>query len=253
MEETMSAVAKKNQVSKVQKMAPEEMSILENIGTMIQQMMAGGNPNPIEGEVAMMGDDPEDGVIKAEGDPEEDPDAVAKENNGPTADPSTPAEARVEDPTLNNELNESEVGKAALNMLMNLVSKSAQPKIVQKAAAPTGTNALIMNALSEMTSVMKSISDKQGQTDLAMSNILEGIGFTDEMANQMVQKAAPAAAAHQPVGSPDSAMIMNAFMEVLKNVNGNSVNQTPQTNNFSVKKDQHSELAGSIGALLTRK
>ena len=242
----MSIVNKKNQVKKVQKMAPEEMTILENIGTMISQLMAGGNMNPVEDEV-MMGADPEDGVIKAEGE-EDDPEKVEKENNGPTA--NEPAENRVEDPTLNNELNESEVGKAALNMLMNLVQKSSPQKKVQKSAAPNGTNALIMNALSEMTSVMKSISDKQGQTDLAMSNILEGIGFTDQMAEQMVAKSAPT---HTPVQSPDSAMIMNAFMEVLKNANGNSVNQTPQTNNFSVKKDQHSELAGSIGALLTRK
>jgi len=243
----MSAVNKKNQVSKVQKMAPEEITILENIGTMISQLMAGGNMNPVEDEVMMSGDNEEDDVAKAKDDEE---DEVKKENNGPTANPSTKAEDRVEDPTLNNELNESEVGKAALAALMNLVQKSSQPKKVQKSAAPKGTDALIMNALSEMTSVMKSISDKQGQTDLAMSNILDGIGFTDQMAEQMVQKSAPK---HTPVQNTDSAMIMNAFMEVLKNAGGNSVNQTPQTNNFSVKKDQHSELAGAIGTLLKKR
>lgn len=240
----MSAVNKKNQVSKVQKMAPEEMTILENIGTMISQLMAGGGNasevSPLEAEVQMGADNPEE-------EPEKDPADIQKESNGPTA--NEPAENRVEDPTLNNELNEAEVGKAALNMLMNLVQKSA-PKKVQKAAVPKGTDALIMNALSEMTSVMKSISDKQSQNDQAIGNILDGIGFTDDMANQMVAKSAPT---HQPVGSPDSAMIMNAFMEVLKNAGNNSVQQTPQTNNFNVKKSQHSELAGAVGTLLTRK
>lgn len=239
----MSAINKKNQVSKVQKMAPEEMTILENIGTMISQLMAGGGNapevSPLEAEVQMAADNPEK-------DPEKDPEEVQKENNGPTA--NEPAENRVEDPTLNNELNESEVGKAALNMLMNLVQKSG-PKKVQK-AAPKGTDALIMNALSEMTTVMKSISEKQSETDKALGSVLEGIGITDEMASQMVAKSAPT---HQPVGNPDSAMIMNAFMEVLKNAGNNPVQQTPQTNNFNVKKSQHSELAGAIGTLLTRK
>lgn len=243
----MGAVTKKNQVNKVQKMAPEEMTILENIGTMISQLMSGGgNMNPVEDEVMMTGDNEEDEVKKADEDEE---DEVKKENNGPTANPSTKAEDRVEDPTPNNEAAEPEVGKA-LNLLMNLVNKSSQPKKIQKTASPSGTDALLMNALSEMTSVMKSISDKQNQSDLAIGNILEGIGFTDKMAEQMVAKAAPT---HQPVGNTDSAMIMNAFMEVLKNTagnNNNSVYQNEASRNFDVKKSQHSDLAGSIGHLL---
>lgn len=242
----MGAAVKKNPGRKVQKMAPEEVTILENIGTMISQLMAGGNINPVEEEVMMTGDDPEDDVLKAEDEEEND---VEKESNGPTANPSDKAEDRVEDPTLNNELNESEVGKA-LGVLANLVRKSSKPKRVQKSAGSNGTNALIMNALSEMTSVMKSISDKQNQNDLAIGNILEGIGFTDQIANEMVQKSAPS---HQPVGNVDSTMILNMFTEVLKNAGGNAVNQTPQTNNFSARKSQHTELAGAIGHLLARK
>ena len=129
-------------------LSPEETTVLENIGSLVQQLMSSGG-SEMETEVMAAGVVPED-------EPEED-EEVMKESNGPTANPEDKAEDRVEDPTDITAGNLSEVGKS-LGLLLNMmnVNKSAPVQSVRK-SAPNGdqVNVAVLKSLAEISNVMK--------------------------------------------------------------------------------------------------
>lgn len=217
-------------------LSPEETAVLENIGSLIEQLKSSGSA--VETDVMNAGIVPEDNEY------EEDPEMVAKENNGPTANPEDKAEDRVEDPTDITAGNLSEVGKS-LNALVELLTPKKQP--VRKSATPRvdQSNALVMKALADISTVMKSLADQQKQQDDAISNILEGIGFTAE-----VQKSLPKQTPKQtPVGALGNDAVVSELLTVLKDLK--SGNDKPQYNSFNVKKSQHDELRNAMGDIFS--
>lgn len=223
-----------NKVNKA--LSPEEMTVLENIGSLVQQLTSSGGAE-MENEVMNAGVVPEEEP--------EDPNAIMKESNGPTANPEDKAENRVEDPTDITAGNLSEVGKS-LGLLLQLmnVNKSAPAQSVQK-SAPAGdqVNTAVLKSLAEISNVMKSLADQQNQQNTAISNILDGIGFSENVQKSLDNRP-------KPVQNLDGAGLMNELLGVMKSIqNGQN---TPQNNNSAwnnVRKSGHEELRDSLPAL----
>jgi len=223
-----------NKVNKA--LSPEETTVLENIGSLVQQLMAGGENT----EVAQAGVVPED--------EEEDPEMMLaqKESNGPTANPETKAEDRVEDPTDITEGNLSEVGKS-LGLLLQLVgaNKSAPAQAVQKSAPAGGdqVNIAVLQSLAEISNVMKSLANQQNQQNTAISNILDGIGFSENVQKSLDNRP-------KPVQNLDANGILNELTTVLKSLNGGQNVQNNNNNAWgNVRKSSHDELRDSLPAI----
>lgn len=202
---------------KVQKaLAPEEATILQNIASLVDQLLAGGGGGE---EVEMAEDMPED-------------EEVMKESNGPTANPNDKAEDRVELPTDITEGNLSEVGKS-LNKLVGLlerreIKKSAPVRRVQK-------NDAVMETLAGISEVLKSLSTQQQQNNMAISNIIDGLGVAESMVQPEVQKS-------RPVANLDSTAVLNELVQVLKSQN--------QDKSKDVRKSSREELRDALPAIL---
>lgn len=212
------------------------MTVLENIGSLVQQLTSSGGAE-MENEVMNAGVVPEEEP--------EDPNAIAKESNGPTANPEDKAEARVEDPTDITDGNLSEVGKS-LGLLLQMmnVNKSAPVQSVQK-SAPAGeqVNTAVLKSLAEISNVMKSLADQQNSQNTAISNILEGIGFTENVQKSLDSRP-------KPVQNLDGAGLMNELLGVMKSLQGGQNNQQSNNNAWSnVRKSGHDELRDSLPAL----
>lgn len=223
MEEyTMSKVVKKA-------LSPEETAVIENIKSLVDQLTSTGSA--IETEVANAGIVPEE--------EEQDPEEVMKESNGPTANPEDKAEDRVGDGTDITEGNLSEVGKS-LAKLIEIMGAKPQQQIVKKSATPSvdQTNLLVMKSLAEISNVMKSLADQQNQQNTAISNILDGIGFTQE-----VNKSLSSTPKNTPVGNMDGANVVNELAKVLKDLQSG---QQQSQDSFSVRKSQHTSLAEAL-------
>lgn len=212
-------------------LSPEEQTVLGNVKSLIEQLMGGGT----EEQVAMAMDGPPSFE-------EEDEEDVMKANMGPTANPEDKAEDRVEDPTDITAGNLSEVGKS-LNKLIKIMQVRNQP--VRKSARPVvDNNQLVMKSLAEISTAMKAIADRQNQTDLAITNLLDGFGVVDQVAKsssaQPVRKSAP-------VQNMDSTAILGELTSVLKSL---GENQNQQSNNPWVHKSSgHAQLAQALPAI----
>lgn len=216
-------------------LSPEEVTVLDNISTMIEQLKASGM-NTVDSEITMAAAMPEKEEEK------EDEEIIKKANEGPTANPETKAEDRVEEPTDITAGNLSEVGKS-LALLAPLFQSLQKKNTSVKKSSNDQTNAIVMKSLEQISNVMKSLADQQSQQNTAIQNILEGIGFTEK-----VQKSLEVKKVATPVGSLDNAGILNELVTVLKGLN-NGNNITNQPNNWNVKKNQHVELAEALPSI----
>lgn len=218
--------------------APEEATILQNIASMIQELLAGGGGAEEEVMMAM--------------DEEEDDNFIQKEANGDqAANPNNKAENRVEEPTDITANNLSEVGKS-LNTIIKMLSartnKSAGgSNSVHKSAVnkSDNTNALVMKTLVEVTKAMKNMSTQQEQTNQAVANILDGLGVAES-----VKKSATVS--NKPVVSMDSNLMANELMTVLKSLAQKEEQSTVGMNSFNVKKSAHAGLASILPQILQR-
>ena len=237
---------------KVQKMlSPQEMTMVDNISSLIEQLkstsMAGGEvemadaPMMEEEDEMMMQKRYNDKMMKEMvGDPEND--MTMKADMGPTANPETRAEDRVEDGTEITEGNYSEVGKAltqiarSLAMLTNQSAKKSVRRPVRKSAMPDVT----MSALKEMTDVLKSIADRQQQHDLAMANMLDVMGVS-----QAVEKTAKS---KPPVGDISGQAVLTELLEVMK-----SISKKEDAQGWgAVQKNGHEQLVSALPHIFSR-
>jgi len=256
--------------NKVQKMEEEEKMVMGNIMTLLQQLMGSGDSSGMESDVSMaaggpqVGDDEEMMAMKAamvdngmdedmamkaatamkgmgyvkkemEGDTMND---IAKSSEGPTANPEDKAEDRVLDGTEITEDNYSEVGKSLLTALSNMA--------VQKSSSVNTHDAGNAQVLGQITKVLKSISDRQAQTDQALGNILDAVGITDSVAKSATTQSAPVA----PVGNLDGQAVIGLLSEVMK-----SQNKEDKVSAWSsVQKSANSNREGlkSLGQLFNR-
>ena len=190
---------------KVQKaLAPEEKTVIENIAALAGQLIAAGGSE----EVVMAEHENEEEEEFFEEDDEE----VIKANEGPTANEK--AEERVEDGTEITEGNLSEVGKRVGRSVIRQVNKRL---------AATQENTAMMQMLAEITKALKGISDRQGQSEQAISGILDGFGITKavaEEAEKEVQKTAP-----RPIAQTDSTAILAELMSVVKGMQTTQIQQ----------------------------
>ena len=243
-------MSKKMVNKKVQKaLAPEEVALVDNIGSLIDQLKSSGGGS-IEEEVMMADDEEEDMVMKTDGEYEEE-DEVMKESNGPTANPEDKAEDRVEDPTDITAGNLAEVGKS-LNTLVRImksrqgVQKSAKQPMRQQSTT-SQSDVMVIKSLAQISKVMKSLADRQNSQDLALQNILDGIGFTEN-----VQKSIGAQKqSNVPVGNLDGAQVLSELTTVLKGLQSNGQNtgmgQNPQWGN--VQKSSRNQLVEAMPSI----
>lgn len=216
---------------KVQKaLSPEETTVLGNVKSLIDQLMAGGT----DGEVAMASAPP---TPDSE---EEEPPMVAKANEGPTANPEDKAESRVEDPTDITAANLSEVGKSLAKLVALVESRQPVRKSVAQAPRQTGEasmNNMVMKSLADISTAMKTIADRQNQTETALMNILDGFGVVETVQKSATTKN-PA-----PVQNMDGNMILSELSKVIKSMNGN---QVQQENPWVRKSSNHEQLASAL-------
>lgn len=245
---------------KVQKMAPEEMAIMENIKGMMDQMMASGG-GMMEDDVMMaagkdpqIGDEYEEMMVKKMMEYGMD-EANARKAYGEMkgmkgsdamkaaddlkANPDNPAEDRLEETTPESEESLMEVMKA-------FAALAAKNQPVQKAApAAPVQDPQMVQAMNAMSEVLKSINARQTQTETALSNILEGLGVTEQ-----VQKSLDSKPENAPVGNLDGNAVLNELFQVLKS-QGNAQPQQESTWG-KVQKSQRSQLGEAIPHLLKR-
>lgn len=231
----------------VQKMlSPQEMAMIENISSMVDQLKSNGMGGEMMEEEVMMADAPmmndkptmgemrDDEMMMAKEYSMDDKMMAAKADMGPNANPETKAEDRVEDGTEITEGNYSEVGKS-LAAIAGQLQRIGRPRVAK--AAPK-QDTLVMSALAEITKVMKSISDRQEQSDTALVNILDGLG---------VVKAVQKSEAPVPVANVDGTAVLQELTSVLKSLNKNN----QQDNGWGkVRKSGHQELAQALPSLL---
>ena len=227
-------------VNTVQKMAPQEMAILENIGSLLDQLRQGGSMNDMDGMIddsamaskademdGMVSDTYEDDMSMeqkaaaydnmmkaAKGDMmDDDPDmTAAKADEGPTVE--DPAETRLMDGTEITEDNYSEVGKS-LRQIEAVLTKMAVGSVRKSSAAPQEAfSTPVMKALSEMTGVLKGLMTRQEQSEAAFSGLLEGMGVADQINQQVVKSGTPQA----PTGALDGAAVLKDLTVVLKDL-----------------------------------
>ncbi len=217
-------VTKSKRVHKA--LSPEEKTIADNIMSLAQELMAGGGE---EDEVIMSEDEMPD-YIDDEGDEE---DEVAKESNGQTANPSDKAEDRVEDPTDITAGNLSEVGKSLAILSRAVKTKKAKTE-----------NTMIMKSLAGIAQAMKSLANQTNNNNMAIQNILDGIGFADNVeVSNAIQKSAK-----KPIANLDGNAVLLELANVLKGIQTGTpvVKEIP----FSeVRKNSRDALRDSLPAL----
>ena len=214
----MSKVNTQNRVEK--ELSPEEKTVVENILSLMSQLK--GSATSTE-EVVMSESEGQD---------------VLKEKAGPTADAKEKAEDRVEDGTDISEENYKEVGKKLGASIMTQVEKGLQRN---------SENTAIMSALSDITQVLKSISDKADQNAMAIVNIVEGLGVTKavvEEAETSVKKSEE----NRPIGTIDNTGILAEMTSVLKSL-AKSNEDSKLPSNWNVAKDNR-ELLRQVGPML---
>lgn len=231
-------------------LSPEEVSVLENIGSLVNQLKSSG-AGASEDDV-MMAYDEELDMVKKEDiiSSEEEEEDVMKESNGPTANPEDKAEDRVEEPTDITAGNLSEVGKS-LNALVRAINggQTVQKSAPKRRLAPKSNNdVLVMKSIAEISKVMKSLADQQNTQNLAIQNILDGIGFTENVQKSLaVQKSKSSA----PIGNLDGTQVLAELTSVLKGLqNGNNdrMGENRQQWSGTVQKSR-TELANALPAL----
>ena len=105
-------------------------------------------------------------------------------------------------------------------------------------------NKMIMKALSDMTAVIKSISEEQKTSQLAIQNILDGLEVTKSI-EDVVQKSKP-----MPTANLDNAAVLSEITNVLKGMQEQAVNKDrPQ--HWDVSKSR-GELASVLPSLLRK-
>lgn len=218
---------KKKAKRKVQKaLAPEEKTILENISSLTRELL-GSDEEMVEDTEVM------------EEDYLEDEEEVEKASEGPTANPNEKAEDRVDQGTDITEDNYTEVGKS-LQRLSRVV-KSQHSKQSRESQ-------MVMKSLAEIAKAMKSLSDRQNQTDTALSNIMDGIGLSDAVEKSSVQKNQEG---RKPVANMDGNAVMQELASVLKDIAGQNQNSNAP-NNWNVRKSAHQDLAQALPHIFKR-
>ena len=193
-------------------LAPEEKTVIENIAALAGQLIAAGGGE----EVTMAEDEMEEEELFEE-------EEVVKADEGPSANEK--AEERVEDGTEITEGNLSEVGKKVSRSVIRQVNKTLRA---------TQDNTAVMSVLSEITKALKGISDRQGQSELAISGILDGFGITKDIATEAgVQKAAT-----RPVAQMDQTAILAELTAVVKSMQTTQV-QSNRPANWDVAQKSH--------------
>ena len=215
-------------------LSPEERNLLENAKALISEIesMQEGEETMEEEYVVEMKEEENEDEYKERQETEEYKKAAAKanvekqESDGSTA--SDTADERVEDLPEQTEENVDEVAKSIVQLLTaGPVQKAAKPKKV--AQSPDKS---VLVALTQLTKVVKSLADNQGEQEQALSTILEGYGIVD---NVKAEKSANQA----PVVNTDLAQVLTEVSKSLNNLNkqGVSAPQPEQKNDMnSVRK-----------------
>jgi hypothetical protein len=98
-------------------------------------------------------------------------------SDGATANDNS--DTRVADPqTPQGDVNEKEVTKAT-KALLEMLQKNNQNKGIQKSISNPDTQ--VLNTLNEIVKVTKSLTEKVNDQEIAMKNILEGLGVVEQV------------------------------------------------------------------------
>lgn len=193
-------------------MAPNEKSIILNIISLFQQLLSsqGG-----ESEEEMTP------IIEEAMDDEMEEEDVEKSVIDETAD--NKAEERIENVTAGTDQGLSDLKKSIQKLTSVLSEKKSVKKNVLNNKIGKDQSNQIMN---QLTKALGDIVKKQNDQEKLMAQILDGLGFTDEIVkktigdNSSVQK-------EKPIQALDTkAMLKEVFSEVFKNIP--SLNQNPE-------------------------
>ena len=137
------------------------------------------------------------------------------------SDANDDAEDRIDE--TNTEITEDSVNEVAKTLLA-----LAGKKKVKKSEKSDNSN--MVQAINQLTTVVKSLANKQNETETAVNGILKGLGVSEQL--QEIQKAEQAKAADNrtPVMNPDANEMVQLFKSMMLAQNGQS-NQDNQLNN----------------------
>lgn len=198
----------------VNKLSPEEQPLLENILTLIQQLLAMQNTGTEQMEPT---------VEEAEMEPQEETVDVGK-SEGETGD--SKAEERLDEQTNTTDHSLSDLGKA-INELKNVIGQ----KKVQKAQPKPASKELVLIAQA-LAQVVKSQQEQQTLN----KQLFEAIGITDEVIQKNLQP--EQVKKDKPIQNTDTASIVKDILtEVFKQVP--AMNQNPEYRHpFNQKKTE---------------
>jgi len=172
----------------------EEKTLLSNIAQLAQQMLqiengedASETEDPNTADMAQ--DDKTDPDAAAEEDPKdpnEDEEGVEKADGSDGATASDDADSRLEDdlPTITEE---------GLQAIKSLIKKGVL-SVNKKQVAKNGDTKVLMKAVSQLTTVVKSLVQDQNEMQKAMGSLIEGLGIANE-----IKKSLPTPAANSRV------------------------------------------------------
>lgn len=201
---------------------------LDQISTALQALASGGGteePQPVQAEQTEQPVDMECKDVQKQP-PEEKKEDFEKENNGPTASDS--AKERLEADTTINDENFTEVGKTIMQLLKKQLPQQ-QKRLTTKQAPQANIAKTIANSLSPLMVQLNTVVAKQNSNELAISGILDAMGYSDEVLKTIETKNTQAVQKTQqnnlPVQSLDAGLFAKELIEQVLGTQNVSKNQ----------------------------
>jgi len=160
-------------MAEVEKMAPEEKTILEDVLSLIQQLLAsqgGAEAEPMIAEAEEQNmDDPNQAVDLKK--------AVINENGDTKAEDRLDNQSELTDESL------KQIGKSILALMQS-------KKTVQKSVSNTSNP--ILNELKKINTMLNNVVKTQQEQEVFNKNMLEAIGYSEEIVAKTLESVTPA-------------------------------------------------------------
>ena len=191
-------------------LAPEETTILENVLSLVQQLLAsqgGQTEQPMIAEAEEPNLDDPNQAMELEK-------AVINENG------DTKAEDRLSNQTEITDANISTLGKA----LQSLLTKK---QTVQKA----NSNNLILNELKKLNATLAYVAKAQQEQDTFNQNIMDALGFSNEVIQKSITTSQQTVQNAKPVQGQDMTLFAKELVgEVIKSLGVQQAQNNPEYN-----------------------
>lgn len=216
-------------------LSQEEKPIIENIISLFQQLLtmqdAQQQPAQPTGEVMQSGY-----VKPAE---EEEMEEVDKSADGETGD--DPAEKRIEEVTPTTDSSLDDLKKSVDSLVSVINGKKVVNKTLPVPQIQPNQN---VQVLTQISTVLKTILEKQNAQDTLNSQLFEAIGISNDVIKKSLPEQSKVVAKDKPIQGLDTASVIKEVMtEVFKNIPSLNQNRNPEYQNpFNQKRDVRKNL-----------